>query len=445
MVRDVAVIGAGPAGLAAAWALSEAGARVTLYERGSDPGGLLRTDELAGAPVDVAVQLLGSYYLETIRLARAVGGPQLLVRSPGRDALWRGGRAHGITYGSVPSMATSSALPTALKLRLASRYLLFLRQYSAMLDPAEPVRAASLDRESIAEWGARELGSQFVELLAYPQLASYYGGEPEGISAGFYHSLARAGLDLDLYAVRGGMRALAKSIAARLGERGARLVFGVEVESLDHRGEVQLEWSGGGARHDAVVLAVPAPVALSIGGFPDPLESWLRGVRYAPEMALALALEPAPATDHFGLSFPRIAPPGDRIAAFCMQGAKGADLSGSGREAMVVVPAPAVQAELLAADPKDALDSLLPSMELVYPRLAERIVRAKVYRFPDGRVVFYPGYLTHLTQYDPAWLPPHLALAGDYLVAPTVEGAVRSGLRAAARVLGGGEVARKRL
>lgn len=438
MVRDIAVIGAGPAGLSAAWALTGAGARVTLYERGSEPGGLLRTDELAGAPIDVAVQLLGSYYRETLRLAQEVGGARLLVRSPGRDALWRGGRAHGITYGSVPSMATSSALPTALKLRLASRYLLFLRQHSAVLDPAEPVRAASLDRESIAEWGARELGDQFVELLAYPQLASYYGGEPEGISAGFYHSLARAGLDLDLYAIRGGMRALAEATVARLGERGARLELGVEIESVECAGEVRLEWAGGGARHDAVVLAVPAPVALALGDFADPLESWLRGVRYEPEVALALTLEPVLATDHFGLSFPRIAPPGDRIAAFCMQGAKRAGLTGSGREAMVVVPAPALQPDLLAADPSDALDELLPSIELVYPRLAERIVRAKVYRFQDGRVVFYPGYLTHLKRFDPVWLPPRLALAGDYLVAPTVEGAVRSGLRAAARLLGEG-------
>jgi predicted NAD/FAD-dependent oxidoreductase len=37
--------------------------------------------------------------------------------------------------------------------------------------------------------------------------------------------------------------------------------------------------------------------------------------------------------------------------------------------------------------------------------------------------------------FDEAWLPPGLALAGDYLVAPTAEGAVISGQRAATRLL----------
>ena len=36
-----------------------------------------------------------------------------------------------------------------------------------------------------------------------------------------------------------------------------------------------------------------------------------------------------------------------------------------------------------------------------------------------------------LQTFDEAWLPAGIALAGDYRVAPTVEGAMISGLRAA--------------
>jgi oxygen-dependent protoporphyrinogen oxidase len=436
MVRDVAVIGAGPAGLAAAWGLVSAGASVTLYERGTTPGGLLRTDTLEGVRIDVAVQLLGSYYRETLRLAAEVGKADLLMRAPGRDALWRGGRAHGVSYGSVASLAGSSALPAGLKFRLASRYLAFLRRHAGILDPAAPVRALSLDSESIAAWGRRELGADFVELLAYPQLASYYGLTPEATSAGFYHGLARAGLSLQLYAVRGGMGEFAAAVAGGLEGRGARLLTGVEICAVHEAPDgVRVEWSNGEARHEAAVLAVPAPTALALTGLPTPLREWLGGVRYAEEAVVALAFEHALPVDYFGLSFPRGEPPGDRVAAFCVQAGKGVALGDEGGGGLVVVPAPPVMAEAVAATPREALDLVLPAVERVYPQLRGRITRAKVYRFPDGRVLFYPGYLSHLVKFDPDWLSPRLILAGDYLIAPTVEGAVRSGREAAARLL----------
>lgn len=432
------MIGAGPAGLAAAWSLAGAGVSVTVYERSDRAGGLLRSDTLDGVPLDVAVQLLGSYYRETIRLADEAGGSGLLARSPGRDALWRGGRVHGISYGSVVSMASSSALPMGLKLQLASRYLTFLRRHARELDPAEPIRAAALDQESIADWGLRELGEDFVELLAYPQLASYYGLTPSGTSAGFYHSLARAGLDLQLYAVRGGMGELPAAVVRGLEARGAQLRTGLEVLGLGAGPEgVEVEWSDGVQRHDAAILAVPAPVVGELLRPTGPLHDWLRGVHFADEAVAALSLaRPLPA-DYFGLSFPRTAPPGDKLAAICVQGRKGAGLDVSGREALVLVPSPAVMPQVVAASPREALELLLPSLELVYPGIRQEITRARVYRLPDGRVLFYPGYLEHLRRFDPKWLPPRLELAGDYLVAPTVEGAVRSGRRAAARLLRG--------
>jgi protoporphyrinogen oxidase len=163
----------------------------------------------------------------------------------------------------------------------------------------------------------------------------------------------------------------------------------------------------------------------------------LAGVRYSEEVAVALLLDSVLPNDYFGLSFPRLAPPGESVAAFCAESRKDAGLAAAGREVLLVVPAPAVMAEFVAATPREALNLVLPSVELVYPGLSERIVRARSYRFPDGRVIFYPGYLQHLSHFDQAWQPERLALAGDYLISPTVEGAVRSGRQAAEYLLRG--------
>src|SRR5512140_557593 len=183
--RGIAVVGGGAAGLAAAWRLSQAGARVTVYEGKGWPGGRLRTDDLEGSRCDAVVQLLASHYTETFRLARETGAGELLVRSAGRDALWRNGRAHAIAYGSAASMARSAALPFGLKARLAGRYLPFLRRHAGVLDGNDPGRAVAAGQsEPIGQWGRRELGEDFVELLAYPLLAAYYGMTPEETASG---------------------------------------------------------------------------------------------------------------------------------------------------------------------------------------------------------------------------------------------------------------------
>ena len=227
----VAVVGAGPAGLAAAWELQGAGVRVTLYEERGGPGGRMRSDAMDGASVDVAVQLLSSTYTHLLAMARKAGVSERVVRAPGRDALWRKGRPHPITYGSIASMITSSALPTGLKLRLAAKYLPFLGTEARGLDANDPggTGGAAHDTRSIGAWGAEHLGEDFVELLAYPLLAAYYGGVPEETSAAMYHALARVGLDVQVLAVRGGMGSLALALTESMRAKGVEFRSGAAV------------------------------------------------------------------------------------------------------------------------------------------------------------------------------------------------------------------------
>ena len=46
-----------------------------------------------------------------------------------------------------------------------------------------------------------------------------------------------------------------------------------------------------------------------------------------------------------------------------------------------------------------------------------------------------PGFIRRIQELDAVALPRGLAIAGDYMMAPTVAGAVRSGDRAVSRVL----------
>ncbi len=434
----VAVIGAGPAGLAAAHALAGAGRRVVLYEERDVPGGRLRTDVLDGASADVAVQMLSSTYHGLLGMAGSLGASGGIVRTAGRDAIWRKGRPHTIAFGSVSSMIVSSALPSGLKLRMAARYLPFLARAAKRLDANDPAGTggADLDDASIAAWGVEHLGEDFVELLAYPLLGAYFGATPEQTSAALYHALARVGLDVQLLAVRGGVGELAEAIVGGLRQRGVEMRAGTRVQSVqpDAAG-VTIVAAGAHERFDGVVIAVPATKLTGLYEPPPRTAAWLTRVRTAPTATVALYLRERLKVDWFGLSFPRESEPGRTLVALSVQSSKAADLVPPDQDVLVAFPAPAIAHVLAEAEAGTAVERLIPAIEMVFPDLRQAVVRARVHRFKEGYTLFEHGFIRHVRDFDPGDLPTTVTLAGDYLVAPTVEGAVISGQRAASLLL----------
>ncbi|MEX1183549.1 MAG: FAD-dependent oxidoreductase [Gemmatimonadota bacterium] len=413
-MKQVAVVGGGPAGLAAAWTLAQAGIETRIYDRSARPGGLLRTDTLDGARVDVGVQLVSTTHTSLLALTQAAGGRELLGRSPGRDAMWRRGRAQSITYGSVASMATSGALPTSLKLKMVARYLPYLSAQAGGLDANDPASngGAALDTESIGAWGRRELGADFIDYLVYPLLAAYYGALPDETSAPVYHALAKVGMDVTVYAAAGGFGALADAIVAGLEARGGRFMPASEVLSLARdEGGVRVETAAGSELYHAVVLAVPPNRAAAILNADGSLGTWLRSVQVRPVFTLALRTGAPHPGDYFGLSFPRGSDAGETVAALCVQSRKLKGLVPSGGDALVVLPAPAVVTRLLEQDDATIIDAMLGALEPTMPGLAAQVSQAVVYRFDDAYTLFEPGHLKRITAFDNALLPSRVALA----------------------------------
>jgi len=81
---NIAIIGAGWAGMAAAVALAEAKIPVTVFEAARHLGGRARSVEIEGIELDNGQHILIGAYRETLRLMRAVGADpdRLLLRQP---------------------------------------------------------------------------------------------------------------------------------------------------------------------------------------------------------------------------------------------------------------------------------------------------------------------------------------------------------------------------
>jgi protoporphyrinogen/coproporphyrinogen III oxidase len=269
----------------------------------------------------------------------------------------------------------------------------------------------------------------------YPLLAAYYGALPESTSAGVYHALARIGIDVTVYAAAGGFGALADAWLASIESAGCRYVTATEVTRVESESEdVRLQTAAGEVRHDAAIVAVPAGRAAQLVTGSE-LGVWLSRVRVEPTLTVAYRMDRAFPGDYFGLSFPRESETGRSVVALCIQSRKLAGLVPGGGDALVALPAPHATAALLQLDDDAAAAAVLAAVEPSVPGISKHVSSAHVYRYDDGYTIFPPGYLRHLTRFETAWLPPRVELAGDYLLAPSVEGAVRSGERAAERVL----------
>ncbi len=353
--HDVIVIGAGAAGLAAARVLHDAGRDVCVLDAGDAPGGVMRSERIAGhlverGPNTMQVKAAARALFERTGLREA-----LVPASPAsrRRFLWHDGRLEPVPMSPL-SFVRSPLLSARGKLRLF----------------AEPfVRRGDPVGESVATFLGRRFGDELVDRLVGPALTGIYAGDERELGAvavlgrvaeaeRTHGSVVRGMLALAFdrsapkglsgsWSMREGLGALAAALAAPLGEQ---MQTGVRVRALErgndgwHLALAPAGGSGAGERSlcaRRVILAVPAPEAARLLESLDAdLAALARGIRYVPIASVAVSLDPANARgpiDGFGflvpraaglrllgclftsLFFPDRAPPG-RVLATCMLG-----------------------------------------------------------------------------------------------------------------------------
>jgi predicted NAD/FAD-dependent oxidoreductase len=228
--------------------------------------------------------------------------------------------------------------------------------------------------------------------------------------------------------VDGGMDAPWRRLADSLGVRTGIEVKGVQPAA----GGVDVTTSEGREHFDAAVVAVPAPIAtrlLADGSRPV----WLDQAGYVPHVRLYAARRgtgPARSGIHVF--------PNELVATVELGGGRfGAwgQVPDDWEWALVCAPA-AASAPLVDAPADEVQARLWDAATRIDPRLfaledadVVQLIRWR-HAVPDVR----PGYFRRIAG---AHQEPPIVFAGDWLVQPCVEGAVRSGQAAAAMLLGG--------
>jgi len=272
---DVAIVGGGIAGLAAAYELRKRGVSVQILEAGPRPGGVIRTERIDRWVIDGGPDSMLVQKPAAVALCRELGlGDRLISTLTPRTAyVLRDGRLHPLAEGSFlgfplrfGALARSSLFTLGGKLRLAGELLI-------------PGHRGDED-ESIGAFVRRRFGEEAVDYLAEPLLAGIHAGDVEQLSMrALFPRLIEAerqsGSVLRAFRalhVTPSPRGAFVSLPGGTGELVDALVAtmpGVvrndtRVTELRRAGSVILESSAGRIDARAVILAVPAYVAASL-------------------------------------------------------------------------------------------------------------------------------------------------------------------------------------
>ena len=431
----IAVVGAGMAGIAAAHRLVAGGAQVVLVERETIGG---RAQELrhGGFRIERAPLLAGARDAALHALGASLSNAQSFpLLRPVALAQMHDGDLRATDAVDQRGLRALPGLPLRDGWRLL-RLERLLRRFRSLLGSAAPEHATRLDDRSVADFVRLYFGAGALAHWVEPLLASDLGLEVANTSrvALLRHHAARAEL---------GLGRLRISIPAL----GASLAQGVQLVAGDVRG---VRPSGGGfelalakgtrVEADAVLLAIPPReiVRASATLLSAPEVDFLAASTAESAVVASFACEGTHAPHSLWVRVPRTE--GLPLSSVAIEPGAPGGFAPEGKTLVQVVAAPAFSRTHLEASDDAIARSLAAALARVRPAAARSAEPLDVARFEWARPRFDVGRYRALASFtrvqaDRRARGRRLYFAGDFLNAPTLEGAACSGARAAEALL----------
>ncbi len=252
--RDIVVIGAGIAGLTAAWHLQRQGREVLVLEAAECAGGRMQTRRESNCRIDTGAQFLSTGYRLLPALAGSFGLALETVQRP-NYCLLHDGRWRALRGGSRTDAWRRGVLGLRSWLRLGA---LHGKHRAALAGRALSAYGAwaEFDDEDTATWLEREVGSEVLERMIEPLLEGFYFQQGRNTSKALTMAVLGFGWRRhEALSLSGGMDVLPTAMANRL---PVRYGSGVVEIAPDAHG-VGIHTGNDRFRAQHVVCAIPAP------------------------------------------------------------------------------------------------------------------------------------------------------------------------------------------
>jgi oxygen-dependent protoporphyrinogen oxidase len=433
--KSIVVVGAGIAGLTAAYFLKQAGHDPIVLEKSDRVGGRMTTDVVDGFTIDRGAQFLMDSYSVLTDLLNRVGLSSNFIETSPYLGTVRNGKVR-------KTRATDLLSPLRTGLLSFSGWLRFgWRSYRLM------PRIKSLPLNDFAAW------TEYDDVDAETWCNSYFGQEitdyimEPPLDAMFYQSLRDTSRALPIVTTSGflylkkktkiligGIGTLPEGLASQL---DVRLNTPVRALSIGKTG-VELDAGAGPILADRVILAATASVSRALYKEPKAIERDLLATPYSSTLVIAVAVK-----DSFRID-PKIAeiygimiPKKERgvISAILVEQFKYKHRRADGKLLAAFLSGKA-GSEMITWKDDAVVPVVLQEMEKYFSGISKNILFTKVYRWNEAMPMSPPGRSRNVAQYRKSVNgSTKVFLAGDYMGMPFTEGAAETGKWAAENLL----------
>ncbi len=430
------MVGAGAAGVSAAFWLHRAGAEVTVFEAGDQVGGRTRTVQRGEFRFDVGAGVLPSTYADVLRLVDALGArDEIELRTAVIGAL-RDGEVHRIDRGNPLTAFSAKNIPLRDKLSLWRLGFDLARMYRS-LNFRDLSTAARFDTATMHDYCSAHYPDSVRDNLLEPMTRALVLTEPERTSVvdlfaacravlvaghtlthpdgvGFFVQRAAAGLDVRL-----------NTCVSDVVERDG----GVEARITDADGS-RLD------TFDALVLALPADAGLTAyAGFDPAQRKYLENLEYSTSIVVNLGVAKAPDEQASMVLIPRDIEPDLPVIGLGHNLAPGRAPAGAG--AYTCYWMSDFSAAHFGDDDEALIAHTVATVNRLLPGWASDVRASAVTRWRHALVASevgtYAGLIDFRAHTDDA---SRIQLAGDYHAQTSVNASVAAGARAAEALTG---------
>ncbi|MCC7367134.1 MAG: NAD(P)/FAD-dependent oxidoreductase [Chloroflexi bacterium] len=251
-MADVAVIGAGALGMAGARRLAQGGARVTIFEREGQAGGLTAGFKVGGTWLDKFYHHIFRTDTRMIGLFDELGlGDRMQWYRP-PTAVLRDGAIRRFDGPLEVLKFSPLSLPARVRLGAAVAALKLI---------PDPER---FEGQTAVQWLKRWMGQEAYEVIWEPQIRGKFGEYAERIAMPWFWARIHDRTP-QLGYPRGGFQQIYEALAADIQRRGGTLQLNTAVERIERRGEkLVIETAAGPSEYDAVLCSLPTRLFVQV-------------------------------------------------------------------------------------------------------------------------------------------------------------------------------------